>query len=224
MNTNFPFRSNHQHVKLHFVSFFLSLLLFFLIPKCFHCHIFYGLSAYSYGTYLYQKFQNQSLTSNWWCKDLPWNLSIYLKSQNPVKSCGWQGLFSRVAFFLFRPICGRTTTRRWWHGWRSSSLKKRAHDPLSTRTSNTSAEITSSSRYAGDLSQHVVYSETNCSSRNLPAPDDLFYFSFCSYCSLVQANPEVAMDSIVHMTQHISPTQRTEVVRILSTMETSASS
>uniref|UniRef100_A0A8C4HHW9 acetyl-CoA carboxylase n=1 Tax=Dicentrarchus labrax TaxID=13489 RepID=A0A8C4HHW9_DICLA len=42
--------------------------------------------------------------------------------------------------------------------------------------------------------------------------------------SLVQANPEVAMDSIVHMTQHISPTQRTEVVRILSTMETSASS
>lgn len=42
--------------------------------------------------------------------------------------------------------------------------------------------------------------------------------------SLVQANPEVAMDSIVHMTQHISPTQRAEVVRILSTMETSASS
>ncbi|XP_048093827.1 acetyl-CoA carboxylase 1 isoform X3 [Alosa alosa] len=37
--------------------------------------------------------------------------------------------------------------------------------------------------------------------------------------SLVQANPEVAMDSIVHMTQHISPTQRAEVVRILSTME-----
>lgn len=52
-----------------------------------------------------------------------------------------------------------------------------------------------------------------------------FYFSFCSRnSSLVQANPEVAMDSIVHMTQHISPTQRTEVVRILSTMETSASS
>ncbi|CAL8308411.1 unnamed protein product [Gadus morhua 'NCC'] len=41
--------------------------------------------------------------------------------------------------------------------------------------------------------------------------------------SLVQANPEVAMDSIVHMTQHISPTQRAEVVRILSTMETSSS-
>uniref|UniRef100_A0A669EMX1 acetyl-CoA carboxylase n=1 Tax=Oreochromis niloticus TaxID=8128 RepID=A0A669EMX1_ORENI len=41
--------------------------------------------------------------------------------------------------------------------------------------------------------------------------------------SLVQANPEVAMDSIVHMTQHISPTQRAEVVRILSTMETASS-
>ncbi|KAM7140028.1 acetyl-CoA carboxylase 1 isoform 1-T1 [Macrochelys suwanniensis] len=37
--------------------------------------------------------------------------------------------------------------------------------------------------------------------------------------SLVQANPEVAMDSIVHMTQHISPTQRAEIVRILSTMD-----
>ncbi|XP_036079270.1 acetyl-CoA carboxylase 1 isoform X3 [Rousettus aegyptiacus] len=37
--------------------------------------------------------------------------------------------------------------------------------------------------------------------------------------SLVQANPEVAMDSVVYMTQHISPTQQAEVVRILSTME-----
>ncbi|XP_053473646.1 acetyl-CoA carboxylase 1 isoform X4 [Ictalurus furcatus] len=42
--------------------------------------------------------------------------------------------------------------------------------------------------------------------------------------SLVQANPEVAMDSIVHMTQHISPTQRAEVVRILSTMDAPNSS
>lgn len=44
-------------------------------------------------------------------------------------------------------------------------------------------------------------------------------FSTPSLSSLVQANPEVAMDSIVHMTQHISPTQRAEVVRILSTMD-----
>lgn len=42
-------------------------------------------------------------------------------------------------------------------------------------------------------------------------------------CSLVQANPEVAMDSIVHMTQHISPTQRAEVVRILSKMDSPSS-
>ncbi|GCB68953.1 hypothetical protein scyTo_0000973 [Scyliorhinus torazame] len=41
--------------------------------------------------------------------------------------------------------------------------------------------------------------------------------------SLVQANPEVAMDSIVHMTQHISPTQRAEIVRILSSMDAPAS-
>ncbi|NXY03510.1 ACAC carboxylase, partial [Pteruthius melanotis] len=40
---------------------------------------------------------------------------------------------------------------------------------------------------------------------------------------LVQANPEVAMDSIVHMTQHISPTQRAEVVRILSKMDSPSS-
>lgn len=45
----------------------------------------------------------------------------------------------------------------------------------------------------------------------------------CPPRSLVQANPEVAMDSIVHMTQHISPTQRAEVVRILSTMDSSSS-
>uniref|UniRef100_A0A8C4Q2H7 Acetyl-CoA carboxylase n=2 Tax=Eptatretus burgeri TaxID=7764 RepID=A0A8C4Q2H7_EPTBU len=37
--------------------------------------------------------------------------------------------------------------------------------------------------------------------------------------SLVQANPEVSVDCIVHMTQHISPAQRTDVERILATME-----
>nr|XP_056721572.1 acetyl-CoA carboxylase 1 isoform X2 [Euleptes europaea] len=41
--------------------------------------------------------------------------------------------------------------------------------------------------------------------------------------SLIQDNPEVAMDSIVHMTQHISATQRAEIVRILSTMDSPAS-
>lgn len=92
-----------------------------------------------------------------------------------MKSCGWQGLFSHAPLSWFRPICGRTT-RRWWHGWRSSSLKKRARDPLSTRTSNTSAGITSSSRYAGDWSEHV-YAATNCSSQNLPAPNEFLFFT-----------------------------------------------
>lgn len=38
--------------------------------------------------------------------------------------------------------------------------------------------------------------------------------------SLVQDNPEVAMDSIVHITQHMTPAQRAEVTRILANMET----
>ncbi|XP_078663986.1 acetyl-CoA carboxylase-like isoform X7 [Branchiostoma floridae x Branchiostoma belcheri] len=40
--------------------------------------------------------------------------------------------------------------------------------------------------------------------------------------SLVQDNPEVAIDSIVHMTQHMTPSQRNEVARILATMDTSS--
>ncbi|CAH1789095.1 unnamed protein product [Owenia fusiformis] len=40
---------------------------------------------------------------------------------------------------------------------------------------------------------------------------------------LVRDNPDVAMDSIVHITQHISPNQRQEVANILSTMDTQAS-
>lgn len=52
------------------------------------------------------------------------------------------------------------------------------------------------------------------------------FWSFIMFCypySLVQENPEVAMDSIVHMTQHISPTQRAEIVRILSSMDSPTS-
>lgn len=65
---------------------------------------------------------------------------------------------------LFRLICG-ITMKRWWDGWRGNSLKKRAQGPSLTRTSSTSAEITSSSRYAGDDSEQcrisVVKSATN---------------------------------------------------------------
>ena len=37
--------------------------------------------------------------------------------------------------------------------------------------------------------------------------------------SLIQDNPEVAMDSMVHITQHMSAGQRGEVSKILATME-----
>ncbi|XP_074643040.1 acetyl-CoA carboxylase-like isoform X2 [Tubulanus polymorphus] len=37
--------------------------------------------------------------------------------------------------------------------------------------------------------------------------------------SLIQKNPEVAMDSIVHITQHMTATQRAEVSRILSSLD-----
>ncbi|XP_062596285.1 acetyl-CoA carboxylase 1-like isoform X10 [Saccostrea cucullata] len=38
--------------------------------------------------------------------------------------------------------------------------------------------------------------------------------------SLIQNNPEVAMDSIVHITQHMTSSQRSEVSRILANMDT----
>ncbi|XP_028821642.1 acetyl-CoA carboxylase-like [Denticeps clupeoides] len=41
---------------------------------------------------------------------------------------------------------------------------------------------------------------------------------------LVLENPEVAMDSIIHLTQHISPTQRAEVLRLLTAVDSSAPS
>uniref|UniRef100_A0A670ZYG8 acetyl-CoA carboxylase n=1 Tax=Pseudonaja textilis TaxID=8673 RepID=A0A670ZYG8_PSETE len=37
--------------------------------------------------------------------------------------------------------------------------------------------------------------------------------------SLIEANPEIAMDCIIHMTQHITSAQRAEVVRLLATMD-----
>uniref|UniRef100_A0A8W8JGE5 Acetyl-coenzyme A carboxylase carboxyl transferase subunit beta domain-containing protein n=1 Tax=Magallana gigas TaxID=29159 RepID=A0A8W8JGE5_MAGGI len=38
--------------------------------------------------------------------------------------------------------------------------------------------------------------------------------------SLIQDNPEVAMESIVHITQHMTPSQRSEVTRTLANMDT----
>uniref|UniRef100_A0A674K9S8 acetyl-CoA carboxylase n=1 Tax=Terrapene triunguis TaxID=2587831 RepID=A0A674K9S8_9SAUR len=37
--------------------------------------------------------------------------------------------------------------------------------------------------------------------------------------TLVQANPEVALDCMIHMTQHITRAQRTQITRLLSTMD-----
>ncbi|KAM9195095.1 acetyl-CoA carboxylase 2 isoform 4-T4 [Dugong dugon] len=37
--------------------------------------------------------------------------------------------------------------------------------------------------------------------------------------SLVQENPEVAMDCIIHLSQHISPAERAQVIHLLSTMD-----
>nr|XP_015221745.1 PREDICTED: acetyl-CoA carboxylase 2 isoform X3 [Lepisosteus oculatus] len=42
--------------------------------------------------------------------------------------------------------------------------------------------------------------------------------------SLVQANPEVAMDCIIHMTQNITPSQRAQISRLLATMDSTPSS
>uniref|UniRef100_A0A803SPN3 acetyl-CoA carboxylase n=1 Tax=Anolis carolinensis TaxID=28377 RepID=A0A803SPN3_ANOCA len=42
--------------------------------------------------------------------------------------------------------------------------------------------------------------------------------------NLVQANPEVTMDCIIHMTQDLSRAQRTQVVRLLATMDNPTSS
>ncbi|GCB65673.1 hypothetical protein scyTo_0007767 [Scyliorhinus torazame] len=41
--------------------------------------------------------------------------------------------------------------------------------------------------------------------------------------SLVQANPEVAMDCIIHMTQQITPAQRTQLTHLLTTLDSPAS-
>ena len=47
---------------------------------------------------------------------------------------------------------------------------------------------------------------------------------FITLSSLIQSNPDVAMDSIVHITQHLTSGQRSEMARILETMETSPGS
>lgn len=50
------------------------------------------------------------------------------------------------------------------------------------------------------------------------------FFLSCTSCSLVQANPDVAMDCVIHMTQHLSRAQRTQVAHLLATMDNPTSS
>jgi len=52
----------------------------------------------------------------------------------------------------------------------------------------------------------------------------VFKIVFDFVFSLIQNNPEVAMDSIVHITQHMTSGQRAEVARILATMESAPNS
>lgn len=40
---------------------------------------------------------------------------------------------------------------------------------------------------------------------------------------LVQENPEVAVDCVIYLSQHISPAERAQVVHLLSTMDSPAS-
>lgn len=47
--------------------------------------------------------------------------------------------------------------------------------------------------------------------------------SLLSPRSLVQENPEVALDCMMYMSQHISPAERAQVTHLLSTMDSPAS-
>jgi len=42
---------------------------------------------------------------------------------------------------------------------------------------------------------------------------------FIVYCSLIKDNPDVGMDSVIYIAQHMTPSQRSEVMRILSSTE-----
>lgn len=163
MNTNFPFRSIHQHIKLHFVSFRLfdccQMFTFWQILWT-NCLLFIWMKIPTCRFYLSIKAWQHHNECNNWRKKVTLNsvpTSRWLSMTFWVFRIVCIHLFKLLFFLLFRPICGKTTTRRWWHGWRDSSLKKRVQDPLSMRTSSTSAAITSSSRYAGGYSKHCGF-------------------------------------------------------------------
>lgn len=48
--------------------------------------------------------------------------------------------------------------------------------------------------------------------------------TFCPVpCSLVKENPEVAVDCMVYMSQHLSAAERAQVAHLLSTVDSPAS-
>ncbi|XP_064627568.1 acetyl-CoA carboxylase-like isoform X4 [Lineus longissimus] len=66
------------------------------------------------------------------------------------------------------------------------------------------------SEFEGDASKSIIEENIKCVQRD---------YVIQEIRSLIQTNPEVAMDSIVHITQHMTAGQRTEVSRVLAAME-----
>lgn len=235
MNTNFPFRSIHQHIKLHFVSF--CLFRRFLFSRCVYLLIYFIdelLLIYLNGnSKMWVLFTHKSLSASQWTQQLTQKVTL-----NSVQSLLWLSmipepfeLFAFIYFWFFFKLhsffhLGLSVGEQWRGGgmageaarWRRRReicyrWEYQVHPPRSHPQADTQVASPNTLR----VKNQSFYTK--------PFSDWLLSFPFHSQnLSLVQANPEVAMDSIVHMTQHISPTQRTEVVRILSTMETSASS
>lgn len=107
---------------------------------------------------------------------------VYWRSLN----CGCSSIRTNL-LLLLRPTCG-TTTKRWWPGWRGSWPKRRAPGPSSTRTLSTSAEITSSSRSAGNFSQHSVAEPSSLSAQDTRHTEIFFYILFLSAFFLTAAS------------------------------------
>lgn len=61
-----------------------------------------------------------------------------------------------------------------------------------------------------------------CGHQGQPVLILVFLCSLC--CSLVQANPDITMDCIIHMSQNITPSQRAKLLHLLTTMDNASNS
>lgn len=52
----------------------------------------------------------------------------------------------------------------------------------------------------------------------------IIVFKFPPFSSLVEANPDVAMDCIIHMSQTITPCQRAKLLHLITTMDNTSTS